>query len=131
MQDPQCALLALKSKQEPEQQAGFVPLQGAAVHEPQWFKSVLTLVHDPEQQFGTVVLHLIKLSAHLTSTYVRPVSEPLTAELHAPQFDELLERSVHDPVQQAGCTPPQALLQLPQFWALVLRFVQVPVQHAG
>ena len=57
VQDPQCALLALKSKQAPEQHAGVVPLQGAAVHEPQWFKSVLTLVHDPEQHFGTVVLH--------------------------------------------------------------------------
>ncbi|KAJ5724284.1 hypothetical protein N7488_002319 [Penicillium malachiteum] len=57
VQDPQCALLALRSTQVPEQHPGSVPLQEAAVQEPQWRGSLLRFVQDPEQQVGTDVLH--------------------------------------------------------------------------
>lgn len=61
-QEPQFALFPLKSTQAPEQHPGSVPLQGVAIQEPQWFKSELVFVHDPEQQLGAEELHYIEVS---------------------------------------------------------------------
>jgi hypothetical protein len=41
-----------RSAHTPEQQAGVTPGQSSALHDPQWFESVLTLVQFPEQQLG-------------------------------------------------------------------------------
>lgn len=49
--------LEFKSTHDPEQQAGVVPVQGAAVQDPQWATLELRSAHEPEQQAGVVPSH--------------------------------------------------------------------------
>jgi predicted neuraminidase len=46
-----------RSEHIPLQQAGFVPLQVVAVHDPQWVISVFRFMQLPEQQVGREAEH--------------------------------------------------------------------------